>query len=258
MPDQPFHLYLSTACFHEQASQDPGLHAACRQTCKYCDAPCSCPGHPRGADSVETIPWVDQARTVARQLYETALLTGALPPELACRLDSDPLLFWLRGEVKPPGEWHPPGETRSTDPQLADLARRQLAASRYRGPSRSGGRYRPMCTRLPGAAELPAGGLGVGSPARTRVLSIRQVPVQRGGGAQRASLADLNASSGGIRSHQRKDQAEALMSTIQNRIPVAAVAGLVTFPCQKVIGSSKSLHVCCGERPAGGTVSDRE
>jgi hypothetical protein len=40
------HDYLSTACYHEDLTGgDPGLHAACRRTCKFCDAPCACPRH---------------------------------------------------------------------------------------------------------------------------------------------------------------------------------------------------------------------
>lgn len=34
----PEHLYLSTACLHEQ-------HDQCRQTCKFCEAPCICEHH---------------------------------------------------------------------------------------------------------------------------------------------------------------------------------------------------------------------
>jgi len=39
----PKHIYISTACQHEH--EDPDLHKLCRQTCKWCKAPCSCPQH---------------------------------------------------------------------------------------------------------------------------------------------------------------------------------------------------------------------
>jgi hypothetical protein len=99
------HLYLSTACFHEQADDDGGLHASCRKTCKYCDAPCSCPKHPGGAEQVITIAWVDQARDIARQLLRH--YGDTLPLDLLHRIATDPGLFWLRGEEQPPGTWHP-------------------------------------------------------------------------------------------------------------------------------------------------------
>ena len=34
------HYYVSTACQHEK-------HSRCRETCKYCSAPCLCPHHLR-------------------------------------------------------------------------------------------------------------------------------------------------------------------------------------------------------------------
>jgi hypothetical protein len=93
------HVYVSTACVH-------GECGACRNTCKYCDAPCSHACHPASARGLPE-PWVDQARGIA------ALLLGALgqdgaPEELRRRIASDPGLFWLRGEAKPPGEWRDP------------------------------------------------------------------------------------------------------------------------------------------------------
>lgn len=100
-----FHVYLSTACQHEMIDGNPGLHASCRQTCKYCDQPCSCTRHPEGATAVA--PWVDQARMIARELYKHAVNAGALPLELTQQIESDPALFWLRGEEQPPGAWHP-------------------------------------------------------------------------------------------------------------------------------------------------------
>lgn len=35
---RPRHLYVSTACQHEQ-------HYDCRLACTFCDAPCLCPCH---------------------------------------------------------------------------------------------------------------------------------------------------------------------------------------------------------------------
>jgi hypothetical protein len=105
MPALNLHVYLSTACQHEDIDGNPDLHAACRETCKFCDAPCACPQHPHGAATVVT--WIDQARSMARELYGHAVSAGALPLELVQRAEFDPALFWLRGEEAPPGAWHP-------------------------------------------------------------------------------------------------------------------------------------------------------
>src|SRR5690606_37077983 len=99
------HAYLSTACFHEQADDDPDLHGSCRATCKYCPARCSCPRHPV-ADDTPAASWVDQAREIAGALF-AAIRPGDVPPALAERIADDPALFWLRGEVQPPGVWTP-------------------------------------------------------------------------------------------------------------------------------------------------------
>lgn len=87
------HAYLSTGCAH-------GECAACRLSCKFCDALCQ---HECHADQPGTSPepWVDQARNIARELYQAA---SAIPPELERRIWADPALFWLRGEETPPGE----------------------------------------------------------------------------------------------------------------------------------------------------------
>lgn len=94
------HLYISTACFHGLCGD------ACRQTCKYCNAPCSHACHPVSGQSLPE-PWVDQARGIARELLRYGLsATEAVPPGLLHRIATDPALFWLRGEAAPPGEWH--------------------------------------------------------------------------------------------------------------------------------------------------------
>ena len=55
-------------------------------------------------------PWVDQARGIARELLRYGLRKNeAVPWELLDRIDSDPALFWLRGEAQPPGVWRPEG-----------------------------------------------------------------------------------------------------------------------------------------------------
>ena len=106
-PHRPFtpHDYVSTACFH-------GECAACRNTCKYCDAPCSHGCHPASAAPLP-VPWVDQARGMAVLLL-AALGPDGAPDELRERIDGDPALFWLRGEAKPPGEWRGPNTTEGT------------------------------------------------------------------------------------------------------------------------------------------------
>jgi hypothetical protein len=90
------HDYTSTACLHEQCG-------SCRQSCKYCDAPCQHGCHREAG--LRAIAGVDQARGIARELLEAAR-PGALmsiDPELLRRIESDPALFWLRGEEAPPG-----------------------------------------------------------------------------------------------------------------------------------------------------------
>lgn len=100
-PAEP-HAYVSTACLHRLCTEK----GACRQTCKFCDAPCACSCHP-ASGRVLPAPWVDQARDIARELLRYGLSQNeAVPPELLRRIESDPALFWLRGEAAPPGEWH--------------------------------------------------------------------------------------------------------------------------------------------------------
>jgi len=100
------HAYVSTACFH-------GECGACRDTCKYCDGPCSHGCHPASARGLPE-PWVDQARGIARELLRHALSASPAPPELVRRIEGDPALFWLRGEAKPPGQWRDPKMTEDT------------------------------------------------------------------------------------------------------------------------------------------------
>jgi hypothetical protein len=70
------HEYLSTACLHDECGN-------CRNTCKFCDAPCLHDCHPGGA--APGFSWVGQAREIAQALLG------------AC---------W-RVQM-PPGTWHPP------------------------------------------------------------------------------------------------------------------------------------------------------
>lgn len=99
------HEYLSTACWHELNDNDPDLHTSCRQTCKTCDRPCSCPSHPTDDDPTAPPAWVDQARDLAVELL--ALVDLTQHPELAERIATDRHLFWARNEVQQSGEWRP-------------------------------------------------------------------------------------------------------------------------------------------------------
>lgn len=105
-PLRAVHRYVSTACWHELADHVPELHGSCRARCKYCDEQCRCPNHP-DADDEPNVSWVDQARDVAVELLAAAR-DGGLPAELEERIRTDRSLFWLRGEVQPPGEWREP------------------------------------------------------------------------------------------------------------------------------------------------------
>jgi hypothetical protein len=98
------HEYVSTAYAHD-------LCGSCRQTCKFCDAPCLCACHREG-DAERPQPWVDQARSIARELLRVTLNSRPTPPDLLYRIETDPDLFWLRGEEQPPGEWREPGSDK--------------------------------------------------------------------------------------------------------------------------------------------------
>jgi hypothetical protein len=43
LPHISGHIYVSTACQHEH--EKPELHKLCRDFCKWCESPCSCPRH---------------------------------------------------------------------------------------------------------------------------------------------------------------------------------------------------------------------
>lgn len=95
-PCEPGHLYISTACFHEECD-------SCRRTCKFCGSPCRC-GHHYGDKAEPVTSWVDQARDMARMLLmEVRDAGGPWTPQFAERIATDPDLFWLRGEEQPPG-----------------------------------------------------------------------------------------------------------------------------------------------------------
>lgn len=98
------HEYLSTACLHAIRDDDASLHAACRNVCKYCPAGCHCACHLAAGSQPGHGSPVDQARDIARTLL-AAVKAGAMPSHLDEQIRSDPALFWLRGEERPPGEW---------------------------------------------------------------------------------------------------------------------------------------------------------
>lgn len=107
----PHHNYTSTACGHAQLEGDHDLHASCRRSCKFCDAPCDCWCHTQGAHTDAQPSWVDQARDIALRAIADA--EDRLHPDLAEQIRTDPRLFWARGEVQPPGERQPnPQEDR--------------------------------------------------------------------------------------------------------------------------------------------------
>jgi len=93
--------YLSTACYH-------GKHGKpCRNTCKFCDAPCWCPCHAEDSTGQQwPESWVDQARAVARALF-SVISPADVPDELGRRISADPALFWLRDDPWPEGRFQP-------------------------------------------------------------------------------------------------------------------------------------------------------
>lgn len=112
---QPWvHPYVSAACLHAVGENRPGLHASCRSSCKYAPGGspeyCRCSCHPQDPSRAAPVSWVDQAREVALELLDGLRAAGVdLPGDLAERIEGDPALFWLRGEIIPPGEWKDPG-----------------------------------------------------------------------------------------------------------------------------------------------------
>lgn len=97
--NQAGHSYVSTACQHE-------LCGSCRNTCKFCNAPCRHFCHSQDAKTAP-VASVDQARDIAIELLD---LSSDLPDELAGRIADDPALFWLRGETIPDGVWREPDQ----------------------------------------------------------------------------------------------------------------------------------------------------
>jgi hypothetical protein len=97
------HHYVSTACLHGLCDE------RCRRTCKFCDALCAHGCHT--GEPVGDLPpaWLDQARDIARELLARSP-ADLLPGDLIDRVESDPHLFWLRGEEQPPGVLTPPEE----------------------------------------------------------------------------------------------------------------------------------------------------
>jgi hypothetical protein len=107
------HHYVSTACLHEINDGDPDQHDRCRATCKTCGRPCGCANHADGEISSSPPPWVDQARDVARELLAAIGefdRRQVLTPAQWEQIQTDPRLFWLRGEEAGPGTWTPPEE----------------------------------------------------------------------------------------------------------------------------------------------------
>ncbi len=112
------HHYMSTACEHALGEGKPELHASCRLSCKFAAGvePCRCPCHTGTLPADFPPPPVDQARDIAIELHETlARWPHLMPRELRDRIASDPHLFWLRGETRPPGEWKPAADQTGTD-----------------------------------------------------------------------------------------------------------------------------------------------
>jgi len=74
--DPAGHAYISTACFHGLCRTGAGN---CRNTCKFCDAPCR---HECHDGDTQAPPWVNQAREMAVRLLAAAR-AGTVPPALA-------------------------------------------------------------------------------------------------------------------------------------------------------------------------------
>jgi hypothetical protein len=106
------HDYLSTACWHELNDGRPALHTDCRASCKYAPgAPehCRCPNHTEEELRASPVSWVDQARGMALRLlaacYAADVDLAKVDRHLVRAIETEPALFWLRGEEQPPGQW---------------------------------------------------------------------------------------------------------------------------------------------------------
>ena len=118
------HHYISTACEHALGENRPDLHASCRLSCKFAEdgvESCRCPCHTGTPPEEFPLPPVDQARNIAGELWAVIHRWPHLVPRaLRDRIDSDRHLFWLRGEVQPPGVWTPPATGGNAGQQTAD------------------------------------------------------------------------------------------------------------------------------------------
>jgi hypothetical protein len=96
------HEYLSTACWHALFDGNQKLHGSCRSSCKFCTRHCGCSCHPQ-PEGEQAVSWVDQARDVALALL--AEIEASAPTRMSTalrqRIETDPALFWLRGEEQP-------------------------------------------------------------------------------------------------------------------------------------------------------------
>lgn len=68
------HWYISTACQHLK-------HRQCRETCKFCDAPCQCPHHRGEIDPDPPITW-ERGEPMPEKLRELP------PPEVLENLEA--------------------------------------------------------------------------------------------------------------------------------------------------------------------------
>ena len=95
------HVYLSTACAHDECG-------SCRNVCKFCGSPCTHRCHSRQQHA--PVSPVDDARNIARALLAAFGDDIEAHPDLAAQIRHDPALFWLRGKTQSAGEWEQEGE----------------------------------------------------------------------------------------------------------------------------------------------------